>query len=164
MSDARATFENLAADDFAAFPRDAEWLFCLSALTEVAAHLEDRERAGLLHDALSPYSQLNASASGEIPIGCVARYLGIAATAMEDWEEAERRFGEAIDGNRRMGARPWVAHTQHDYARMLLAREHTGDREQACELLVTALDAYRKLGMAPWIERAAVEREAVEVA
>ena len=46
-----------------------------------------------------------------------------------------------------MGARPWLAHTQHDYARMLLARDAPGDRERAELLLSEALATYRELGM-----------------
>jgi hypothetical protein len=60
-----------------------------------------------------------------------------------------------------MGARPWVAHTQHDYARMLLARSQSGDRARARDLLATALETYRELGMEPWAERA--ESELAEV-
>jgi len=46
-----------------------------------------------------------------------------------------------------MGARPWVAHTQHDYARMLLSRGDAGDRERALGFLSVALDAGQQMGM-----------------
>jgi hypothetical protein len=46
-----------------------------------------------------------------------------------------------------MGALPWLAHTQHDYARMLLVRARTRDREHARELLNQTLVTYRELGM-----------------
>ena len=46
-----------------------------------------------------------------------------------------------------MGARPWLAHTQHDYGEMLLARAASGDRERAQKLLDSALATYRELGM-----------------
>jgi hypothetical protein len=49
--------------------------------------------------------------------------------------------------NERMGARPWLAHTQRDYARMLLARDEAGDREHAQQLLDQALTTYRQLDM-----------------
>jgi hypothetical protein len=47
-----------------------------------------------------------------------------------------------------MGARPWVAHTQHDYALTLLRRDGVGDRERAAELLTSALATCRELAMA----------------
>jgi tetratricopeptide (TPR) repeat protein len=156
-NDARVSFEGLAADDFAALPQDAEWLFCLSVLTEVAAHIGDADRAATLHEALCPYAQLNAIESGEIPIGCVARYLGIAAATTQRWDQAKDHFEDALEINARMGARPWIAHTQHDYARMLIARDGPGNRARASQLLSNALDVYRELRMKPWVARATEE-------
>jgi DNA-binding NarL/FixJ family response regulator len=49
--------------------------------------------------------------------------------------------------NARMGAQPWLAHTQHDYATMLLARHQPGDPEKAAVLLHEALTTARELGM-----------------
>jgi hypothetical protein len=49
--------------------------------------------------------------------------------------------------NERMGARPWVAHTLADHARMLLRRKAPGDREQAEELLSRAQATYDELGV-----------------
>ena len=47
--------------------------------------------------------------------------------------------------NNRMGARPWLAHTQHDYAKLLVTSEGPG--RLAHELLERALATYRELGM-----------------
>ena len=59
-----------------------------------------------------------------------------------------------------MGVRPWLAHTQHDYARTLLARNATGDRERAVDLIGSALATYRELGMDSWAAQAsALEHE-----
>jgi tetratricopeptide (TPR) repeat protein len=145
--DARHAFEELAIDDFVAFPRDSEWLFCLCVLSEVAGHLRDRERASTLYRLLAPYSAMNALAAGEVAIGSVARYVGILACAASLWEEAGRHFEDALVFNERMGAKPWLAHTQEDYARMLLARAGPGDRGRAAELLSQAHATYRELGM-----------------
>jgi tetratricopeptide (TPR) repeat protein len=62
-------------------------------------------------------------------------------------DEAERHFEDALAMNASMGGRPWLAHTQHDYAQMLLHRDSPGDRERAQELLDQALATYRELGM-----------------
>jgi hypothetical protein len=53
-----------------------------------------------------------------------------------------------------MGARPWVAHTQHDYAHMLLDRDEAGDSARGTELIGQALATYRELGMQSWAEKA----------
>ena len=151
---ARRAFDTLARGEFAALPRDSEWLLCLSVLAEVAAHLHDRNRAALLYRLLRPYAHLNAMASGEVAIGCVARYLGILATTTSRWDEAAAHFQDAMAMNARIGAVPWVAHTQLDYARMLRARGQPGDPEMATKLLADAVSTYRKLGMASWAEAA----------
>ena len=62
--------------------------------------------------------------------------------------------------NTRMEAQPWIAHTQHQYAGMLLRRNRSGDRERALELLHAALATADGLGMGALKERvsAALER------
>jgi hypothetical protein len=76
---------------------------------------------------------------------------------MSRWEEAERHFEQAADMNARMGARPWVAHTQHDHGRMLLRRDDLGDEARAAELLRAAASGYEELGMTTWHENAAAD-------
>ena len=66
---------------------------------------------------------------------------------MERWSDAARHFESTLAMNARMGARPWLAHTQTDYARMLLARGAAGDGEKAQELLSLAQTTYQELGM-----------------
>jgi tetratricopeptide (TPR) repeat protein len=144
---ARQEFEELAVGNFESLPRDSEWLFCLCILSEVTAYLGDRQRAATLYRLLHEHAMLNAVAAGELAIGSVARYLGILASTMSRWDEAARHFEDALEMNANMGARPWVAHTQHDYARMLLERRAPGDEEKADHLLSDALSTYRELEM-----------------
>ena len=145
--EARRTFDELATADFAKLPRDSEWLFCLAVLSEVACHLGDRGRAAILYELLRPYARLNALAAGEVAVGSVARYLGILASATSRWDAAAQHFEDALEMNARMGARPWLAHTQRDYARMLLDRDGPGEREHAYALLDHALATYSELAM-----------------
>jgi DNA-binding SARP family transcriptional activator len=146
--EARRAFDELAAADFAKLPRDGEWLFGLSILAETAVRLDDGDRAAILYELLLPYAQLNASTSGAGAIGSVSRYLGILASTMSRWDDARRHFEDALAMNKRMGARPSLAHTQHDYARLLVARGTADDRAEGDALLATALTTYRELGMA----------------
>ena len=57
--------------------------------------------------------------------------------------------------NTRMGARPWLAHRQREYALMLMERGGPGDRKNASDLLAEAIATYRVLGMENWAARAA---------
>jgi DNA-binding NarL/FixJ family response regulator len=75
------------------------------------------------------------------------------AATMSRWQEAQRHFEAALAMNARMGARPWLAHTQHEYARMLLRRGLPDDMEKAMLLLAEALVISRELGMYALAER-----------
>jgi len=145
--EARMAFEALAANNFADVPLDNEWLFAMTHLPEVCSFLGDTRRAGTLYELLLPYAERNAVNVPEGGTGSVSRGLGILAATMEHWEEGARHFEAALEMNARMGARPWVAHTHQEYARMLLARDGLGDQERAVELLVGALETCRELGM-----------------
>ena len=142
--DARTRFEELAVDGFGVLPRDGEWVFNLSVLAQVAVHLDDRARAGTLYDLLLPYADRNATLTGEIPVGSVSRYLGLLAALLGRPYDAERHFEDALEMSERMGARPWLAHTQEDYGQMLLER---GESQRGSQLIAVALDTYRELGM-----------------
>jgi tetratricopeptide (TPR) repeat protein len=135
-------------------PFDQEWLYATSLLAEVYAVVGDESAAGELYGLLEPWAALNAADPGEGMRGSVARYLGLLATSLGRFDEAERHFDAGLAMNEHMGARPWLAHTQFDYARMLLAREAAGDHERALSLAASALATYRELGMAPWVDRA----------
>lgn len=145
--EASAKFEELAENDFAGVPVDEEWLASICLLADLAAFLGDTRRARVLYELLSPYRERVGTAYPEISVGAVSRYLGLLATAEARWYDAERHFEDATKVNRRIGARPWLAHTQEDHARMLLARGGAGDAENAARLMDQAVAAYRDLGM-----------------
>jgi hypothetical protein len=109
--------------------------------------LDDIHAAAVLYRLLVPWATLNTADVPEGTTGSVSRYLGIVATATKRWDEAELHFEDAVAMNARMGARPWLAHTHHDYARMLHARNRPGDRTRAREQLQAARKIYHELGM-----------------
>ena len=146
---ARPALEELTADDCAALPVDSEWLFGMSLLAEVSSALGDSGSASVVYALLSPWAALNVVDQCEGIRGSVARYLGLLATTTGRLDQAERHFEDALALNARMGVRPWLAHTQHDYAHMLLDRGGGGDRERARQLAGAALATYRELGMEP---------------
>jgi DNA-binding NarL/FixJ family response regulator len=146
--EARREFEHLARHDFADLPRDSLWVGCIVYLAEVCAYLGDTMRAATLYQLLLPYNGRAVFVGGQIACyGAAARYLGLLASTMQLWQTAKQHFEAALTMNANMGARPWLAHTQHDYAAMLLARNQTSDAEQAAALLQDALSSARELGM-----------------
>jgi class 3 adenylate cyclase len=151
-AEARQEFDDLARDDFAGLPTDQTWLLAVAHLSEVCARLGDAARARTLHRLLAPYAERNI-ARMPICLGSAARHLGLLAATLGRFDEAGAHFENALRMNETMGALPWVAHTQHDFAAMLLARGAPGDRERAVRLLGLALDTAQGLGMRSLVER-----------
>ncbi len=152
--ESRQAFEALVADGLIRLPLDEEWLVSMGFLAETTRVVTDARRAAVLYEQLLPYADRVATGAPEISTGSVSRYLGILATTMSRWDNGARHFEDAIALNERIGARPWLALTQEDYAQMLLERDAPGDREKAQELLAQAVDAYRELGMETHAARA----------
>jgi DNA-binding SARP family transcriptional activator len=150
-TEAAALLEALAADDFGALPFDEEWLVSMCLLAEVAASFSDDLRASTMHGRLLPYADRVAVSYPEISTGSVSRYLGLLASTLSRWDDATGHFEDALTMNERIGARPWLAHTQEDYGRMLLER---GETERASELIASAVATYRELGMETYAARA----------
>ncbi|HLZ71009.1 MAG TPA: AAA family ATPase [Dehalococcoidia bacterium] len=153
-AEARVTLEAVAADGFETIPQDNLWLTSLTSLAECCAFLADAERAIQLYDLLLPYARCNVVISGGAGCtGSVARCLGLLATTLQRWEDAERHFEAALAMNARLGALPWLAVAQCNYAAMLLARGAPGDRERAAALLAQAAATAVKLDMASLTRR-----------
>lgn len=144
---ARVEFDDIAAGDFAALPFDNKWLFSISLLSEVAYSLAEPRRATVLYEKLLPFAARNAVAGGDGCTGSVSRYLGLMAVVMNRSDDAADHFERGLAHNARMGARPWVALTQYDFAVLLVGRDALGDRQRALDLLSKALIACDELGM-----------------
>jgi DNA-binding SARP family transcriptional activator len=147
VKDAKRALDDLAHDNVSALPFDQEWLYGMSLLAETSSLLGDPRSGVVLYRLLVPWAAFSAADHPEGFRGSISRYLGLLATMTQSWEQAELHFEDALAANARMGARPWLAHTANDYARMLQARSGRGDRDRVRELLDTALATYRELGM-----------------
>ena len=145
--EAHEAFEALAAERFASLPFDEEWLTGVAMLAETARTLGDPQAASILYERLLPYGDHVAICYPDISVGAVSLYLGILAETMSRWDDAARHFEDAIAMNGRIGARPWLAHAQHELAATLLARGRPADTDKAVLLLSQALETYLKLGM-----------------
>ena len=149
--EARAAFAPAAADGFASIPHDPVWSSAMTMGAEVAAVLDDADAAAVLAEKLRPFAGMLAH-NGCTTFGAVDRYLGMLATTLGRYFEADAHFAAAAAIHTRIGAPAWVARTQIDWARMLLFRDGKGDAEQAGELLASARRTARKIGL-PTIER-----------
>ena len=146
-AEARRELEALTRDDCAALPFDIDWLLGMSLLAETCAWLNDSDSAPVLYRRLLPWAGLNAGDATDGIRGSVSRYLGLLATTLDRFDEADSHFGDAEAANERMGARPWLAYTRHDHGRMLLRRDRGADRQRARQHIEAALHECRKLAM-----------------
>ena len=154
LASARRVADAVARIDLTRNYIDAEWLFTVSLLPDVFRALRDEGAAASLHEALLPHLDLYAHAPIEVTFGSIARGLGVLSTLLRRFDDAEREFENAVRIERRMRARPWIAHAQHDFAAMLIARGRARDRARALSLRDDAVTTYRELGMASWADRA----------
>jgi tetratricopeptide (TPR) repeat protein len=148
-AEARTELDALASDSFGAIPFDEEWAVSVCFLAEAAARTGDRDRAETLYGLLLRHAGKVALSYPEISLGPVSRFLGLLASTTCRYDDAARHFEAALATTERIGARPWLAHTQDDYAHMLLARSEPGDAGKASGLLDGARAAYRELGISP---------------
>ena len=130
--DARRTFDQLAAHEFRNMPWNEAGAINYCFLSELAAAFDDEERARLLYEILLPAaSHFVIVGFASAFRGSIARFLGLLATTMGRFDLAADHFEYALRQNARVGAPPFVAQTQYDYARMLLRRRVPGDLERA---------------------------------
>ena len=148
-SDARNEFERLAANEFDDLPRDSVWFTAVAILAEVCASFNDVDRTAKLYELLLPYAARNATFPFGIGYaGPVSHYLGMLASIMSRWEQAEDHFEDAAEMNVKMEAKPWLARTHYEHARMLLKRGSDGDVQAAQSLIAKALKTAEDIGMA----------------
>ena len=150
VDEVRRDLEAIAANDFSDVPRDMTWLFNMGRVSELVIMLGDARRAAVVYELLLPYADRCVVLGGfSANRGSVHRFLGGLGALQSRFDEAERHFEYALAVNARIRARIWVAHTQYDYARMLIARDRPGDREKAAVLATQALTTAREVGMKP---------------
>jgi hypothetical protein len=152
LAEARAIFEDLVTPETVKLPFDNEWLFGITTLGQVCFLLEDGVRASLLYEQLLPYADRVVVAPGEMVSGSASVSLGLLATCLRRWSDAERHFQRAIEVNAAMGFRLWQTQAQHDYAVMLLSRDESGDREKGARLTSEALRTAKELDL-PALQR-----------
>jgi tetratricopeptide (TPR) repeat protein len=163
-AEAERALDALGRDAFSVLPFDQEWLYGMSLLAETSALLGDAGTAAVLYRLLYPWAGLNAADPPEVTRGSISRYLGLLSTTLGDHDHAATHYEHAIAINANIGAAPWLAHTQTDYARTLLARNAPGDRDHADELLNTALATYQDLDMYIYATQASTLADQVRAA
>jgi class 3 adenylate cyclase len=153
--EARAVFDRIALDDFAV-PANFLWLYTMTMAAEACAGLGDAGRAADLSERLAPYHELLVTnLGGATATAAVAHYLGLLATTLGRFDEADVRFAAAAAMHERLSAPALLARTRLEWAHMLMVRLEAGDAERARQLLEHALVTARELGLGT-VERRAL--------
>ena len=127
---------------------DSTLIQTLVWLADACALLGDRRRGERVAHHLAPFAGRNAVLGpGMLCTGSTSRALARLAALDRRNDDARRLFEDALALNGAMGARPWLAHTQYEYAQFLLAGSEHGDRDRASELLEEARSTADELGM-----------------
>ncbi len=143
----RGGFERLLDNGFG--------LFCVSMISEMVSHLGDRGKAEELYRLLLPYADHNVVVSwGAACDGSASHYLGVLAGTLSRWQDASRHFEDAVVMNRKLGAAPFVARSQHYYAEAVWKRNERGDRARAQQAVSRAIETYRRLEMKGYLRQA----------
>ena len=151
----REIFEALVAPGLSALRRDWSLLPTLAHLAAACASLSDVARALPLHAALSPYRAHHVVLGPAIVyLGPVSFYLGLLAAVRSCFDEAFEHFDRAEAEALALGARPWVARTQHERARAFIQRGAPGDASRARKAKGLARSLTSELGMAELETRA----------
>jgi len=146
----RRILESLV-DQILQLPRKELSLPSLAVACLVAIRLDACEAARCLYPVLLPYREHVIAITKLQPFLCFGSasfYLGLLATVASRWAEAGGHFEAAIVAHEQLGARPLLARTQYEYARMLFRRGQAADRGRAFGLLDRGLAAASSLGMA----------------
>jgi tetratricopeptide (TPR) repeat protein len=159
---ARADLERLTASGaVTALGGGGMWIVMTVFMAEVAAGVRSVPAAKVLYAALRPFGpQFVICGTAGATYGSVWRHLALLADVLGRPDEAAEHFERAIDAHRAAGALPYLAHTQREFAAMLLGRGRPEDRQRADRLLAEATETYRRLGMEPWLHRAEAMTEA----
>lgn len=151
--EARRELSRIAAEGLDAY-RESLWLASLTYLTDACAALGDEGTAALVYPQLEPLMGGNVLIGHLVAFyGAADRYLGMLATTLGEWERAEEHFERAMELNRRMGSATWLAHTAHEYSRLLFARARGDDRDRAAALLGQAAELAERIGMSALFSR-----------
>ena len=148
LDEAREQFEILAADDFSAMPRDANWCVGMAIMAIVCNSLGDRARAEILYELLHPHadSMVVAGLPAEV-LNSVHGSLTLLSATLGRWDDAEAHHAADEAANLRMGNRLWVITDRWEWGRVIAQRGWDGDAERARKLLATCAAEAREVGM-----------------
>jgi len=144
--EAREIIESLRGPGpFGGVPHDHHRPVTLCFLSRACGALGDAAIAEELYESLQPFHCLVNGLT--IWCGPSTHELGVLATTLRRYDDAEAHFADALDRQDRIGARGTILHTRLALADMLGRRNGSGDQERARTLLQEAKAGARDLDL-----------------
>jgi class 3 adenylate cyclase/DNA-binding CsgD family transcriptional regulator len=153
FSEARAFLATQDAPDLTPWRLDPYALQGVCALAELADRLEHRALAAAVRPIVAEAVERGMLFSAGW-VFLLPRILGVLASRLDDWEDAERWFEHANDVARREDAAPELVQTALDHARMLRRRGRPEDDARATALLEEALRLAQTQGFLGLVQEA----------
>jgi DNA-binding SARP family transcriptional activator len=151
VAEARFEIDAVLGTGLGRVRRDQNWTFCMAALAEACARLDDATRAAPVYDELLPFDGRFVVLGDGYAVWCaVAKSLGILARAAGRFETARAHLEAALVAHRAAGADALTARTEVELATVL---EALGLEREASELRVSASAAARRMGQAGLLQK-----------
>src|SRR5690348_12162527 len=120
VEQARGRLDELVGTGLGTMRPDMLFAWALSLLARDCVLLGEARHASRLYRALTPYAGRAVVAAGAVLCaGSADFYLAGLAALSGDTATADRHYRAAAGMHRRLGARPMLAHTLHEHARLL---------------------------------------------
>jgi tetratricopeptide (TPR) repeat protein len=157
--EAELELDRLAADGFAALPRDNLWFGAMAALADAARMLVLRDHALALYEQLAPYAARNVVTPTVAFLGPVEMWLGILARVSGRGELALEHLKRARAAAARSGARISLLRIAVEEAAVLLESADPSARERADRLLARAALESEQTGLESVLDQAVALRQ-----
>lgn len=145
LDKARTAFESVV-DELGSVPREASWPRAVTQAALTCARLQDRRRAAVLLDLLTPYAD-QMICTGLSWAGSFDHYAGILVAVLGRLDEADARLAHAESAHALVPTPIWLARSRLERGRVLLARGGADDVERAGDLLSQALSTAGEFGL-----------------
>jgi class 3 adenylate cyclase/tetratricopeptide (TPR) repeat protein len=133
------------AEDFKSVRWDMLWLVTMWAWADACSRLGLKDCAGELYELLQPFAG-QVAARSIVVSGSIDWALGVLATTLERYEQAEGHFAAAAEIDERFGGPLFLVRTRVGWARALIARGRPEDLERAQQVLEQAEEVAERLG------------------
>ncbi|MGH9037723.1 MAG: hypothetical protein ACRD0O_18345, partial [Acidimicrobiia bacterium] len=151
----RAELDRLGEIDLASLEPSMAWTGLMAKVASALAGVGTEAEMAALYELILPAAGMNAFCFGAVSYwGSLSHHLGVLATRLGLWDEAEAHLARAAVTHERLDARIWLARTRLETAALLAARNRPGEAGRREDLLGSALTTATQLRLPVIAERA----------